>query len=113
MLQKVIKRLRRKNRVKKQITWKTNRLRLSVFRSNAHIYAQIIDDAKWITLCSSSDLKMSGWTKTERAMNVWKEIALKAKSLKIEEIVFDRWWFAYHGRVKALAEWARSAWLKF
>lgn len=113
MLEKTIKRLRRKNRVRKKILWKTNRLRLSVFRSNSHIYAQIIDDNKWITLCSASDLKMSSWTKMEKAMKVWEELANKAKSLWIEYVVFDRWGFAYHWRVKALAEWSRSAWLKF
>jgi large subunit ribosomal protein L18 len=74
---------------------------------------QIIDDVSWRTLASASDLKINEGTKTERAAKVGEEIAAKAKSLNITEVVFDRGGFAYHGRVKSLADAARSAWLKF
>lgn len=114
MLIKYLKRLRRKNSIRAKISWTVSKPRLSVFRSNANIYAQLIDDVSWKTLCSSSDLKLDAkTTKTDRAVKVWEEIASKAKTLNISEIVFDRGWFAYHGRVKALADSARSAWLKF
>lgn len=113
MLAKFAKRLQRKNRIRAKISWSSSRPRLSVFRSNSNVYVQLIDDVSWKTLCASSDLKIENWTKTDRAIKVWEDIASKAKSLNITEIVFDRGWFAYHGRVKALADAARSAWLKF
>lgn len=114
MLAKFAKRLKRKERVRAKISWNSSKPRLSVYRSNSNIYAQLIDDVAWVTLCSSSDLKMEkSTTKIDRASKVWEEIASKAKALNINEIVFDRGGFAYHGRVKALADSARSAWLKF
>lgn len=113
MLAKFAKRLQRKERIRAKISGTSSRPRLSVYRSNSNIYAQLIDDVSWVTLCASSDLKLENGTKTERATKVWEELATKAKSLNITEIVFDRGWFAYHGRVKALADSARSAWLKF
>ena len=113
MLQKQANRLRRKARVSAKITWTSERPRLSVFRSNTHIYAQIIDDTTWKTLGSSSDLKAKDGTKLERAQSVGKEIAELASKSKISEVVFDRNGFLYHGRVKALADAARQAWLKF
>lgn len=114
MLQKQLNRLRRKARVRSQISGTAMRPRLSIFKSTSHISAQLIDDAAWITLGSSSDLKISKKaTKTELAVQVWAEIAKIGKTLKIEEIVFDRGWFAYHGRVKALADAAREWGLKF
>ena len=96
-----------------------NKLRLSVFRSNKHIYCQIIDDIKQITLCSSStldpevkkQLKSSGTI--DAAEKVGKNIALKAKENGFETVVFDRGGYLYHGRVKSLAEGARSNGLKF
>ena len=96
-----------------------NKLRLSVFRSNKHIYCQIIDDIKQITLCSSStldpevkkQLKSSGTI--DAAEKVGKNIALKAKENGFETVVFDRGGYLYHGRVKSLAESARSNGLKF
>ena len=114
MLAKVLKREKRKARVRSQISWTTSRPRLSVFRSNSFIYAQIIDDTKSKTICSSSNLKID-WkmTKVEFAKKVWEDIGKKAIEAKIQEVVFDRNGFYYHGRVKALAEWAREAWLKF
>lgn len=113
MLAKFAKRLRRKARVSAKISWTSLRPRLSVYRSNANIYAQLVDDVAWKTLCSSSDLKIDAGTKSERASKVWEDLALKAKDLNITEIVFDRGGFAYHGRVKALADAARTAGLKF
>jgi len=114
MLAKLEKRLKRKERIGSKICWTSLKPRLSIFRSNSNIYAQVIDDISWKTLCASSDLKMDKvWTKSQKATKVWEDIAIKAKSLNITEIVFDRGWFAYHGRVKALASWARSSWLKF
>ena len=113
MLAKFAKRLQRKERIRAKISWTSSRPRLNIFRSNSNIYAQLIDDVSWKTLCAASDLKLENGTKTETATKVWEEIATKAKSLNITEIVFDRGWFAYHGRVKALADAARSAGLKF
>lgn len=113
MLAKFAKRLQRKERIRAKISWTSSRPRLSIYRSNSNIYAQLIDDLSGKTLCSISDLKMENGTKSEKAAKVWEEIANQAKSLNISEIVFDRGWFAYHGRVKALADSARSAWLNF
>ena len=110
------RKLRNRLSIKKNIG---NKLRLSVFRSNKHIYCQIIDDVKQITLCSSStvdpkikkDLKGSGTI--EAAEKVGKDIAAKAKKIGFEKVVFDRGGYLYHGRVKSLAEGARSSGLKF
>ena len=92
--------------------------RLSVFRSNKHVYAQIIDGKKGTVLTSSSDLKglsdkNKKLTKTETAFIVGEELAKKALRKKISKIVFDRGGYKYHGRVKALAEGARKGGLKF
>jgi large subunit ribosomal protein L18 len=109
MLLKALLRLRRKNRVRAKISGSESRPRLSVFRSNTHIYAQVIDDVTGKTLCSASDLKIKKGTKTELATVVGNDVASKMKTLKIETIVFDRNGFKYHGRVKALAEAVRTA----
>ncbi|MFK7779816.1 MAG: 50S ribosomal protein L18 [Candidatus Gracilibacteria bacterium] len=114
MLQKTLKRLRRKNRIRAKISGTASRPRLAVFRSNFNIYAQLIDDSAGKTLTSFSDLKLEkSGTKTEMATKVGEEMAKKVLDLKITEIVFDRGGFAYHGRVKALAESLRSKGLKF
>ncbi|MCH8518552.1 50S ribosomal protein L18 [Candidatus Gracilibacteria bacterium] len=113
MLQKQANRLRRKIRVGSTITGTPTRPRLSVFRSNTHIYAQIIDDTTATTLLSSSDLKIKGGTKVERAKEVGTQIAKLAGEKNISEVVFDRNGFLYHGRVKVLADAARDAGLKF
>ena len=110
------RKLRNRLSIKKYIG---NKFRLSIFRSNKHIYCQIIDDIKQITLCSSStldpkikkDLKSSGTI--DAAEKVGKDIAIKAKKFDLEEVVFDRGGYLYHGRVKSLAEGARSNGLKF
>ena len=114
MLAKSLKKQRRHTRIRSKLRGSASRPRLCVFRSNSNIYAQIIDDDSWKTLVSASDLKMKkDWTKTQMASKVWEKIANEAKSNNITNIVFDRWGFAYHGRVKALAESARENWLKF
>lgn len=93
---------------------KSNRPRLSVFRSNRHIYAQVIDDSKGITLVSASSMEVTdGGTKTEVAKKVGYLLAEKALKLKISKVVFDRGKFKYHGRIKALAEAAREKGLIF
>ena len=110
------RKLRNRLSIKKNIG---NKLRLSVFRSNKHIYCQLIDDVKQITLCSSStldpevkkDLKSSGTI--DAAEKVGKDIAAKAKKIGFEKVVFDRGGYLYHGRVRSLAEGARSSGLKF
>ena len=114
MLAKVLKRIRRHARVRSKISGTTARPRLAIFRSNSNIYAQLIDDVNGKTLGSASDLKLKKeWTKTEMSKKVWVEIANIASKLKITEVVFDRGGFAYHGRVKALADSAKENWLKF
>jgi large subunit ribosomal protein L18 len=90
---------------------------LNVFRSNANITAQIIDDEKGVTLVSAStlekELNIKNGGNVEAAKLIGAEIAKRAKKAKIEEVVFDRGGYLYHGRVKALAEAARAAGLKF
>ena len=110
------RKLRNRLSIKKNIG---NKLRLSVFRSNKHIYCQIIDDVKQVTLCSSStldpevkkDIKSS--STIDAAEKVGKDIAAKAKKIGFEKVVFDRGGYLYHGRVRSLAEGARSSGLKF
>ena len=113
---KSITRRRRQDRIRKKIPGTGDRPRLAVFRSGKHIYAQVIDDLAGKTLASSSTLEKSlkGTGDTvEGAKKVGAAIAGKAKSLKIESVVFDRGGFQYHGRIKALADAAREAGLKF
>ena len=112
-------RINRKIRVRKKIFGFSARPRLSVFRSLKHIYAQIIDDTKGVTLASSSsldvDLKstLTDKDKSEVSNVVGKALAEKASKDGISQVVFDRSGFKYHGRVKALAEGAREGGLKF
>jgi len=89
--------------------------RLSVFRSNKNIYAQVIDDIAGKTLVSANDLKIDDkkLTKTDKAKEVGKMVAEMAVKAKITDVVFDRGEYKYHGRVKALAESAREHGLKF
>jgi large subunit ribosomal protein L18 len=90
------------------------RPRLSVFRSNTQIYAQVIDDKAGVTLASASSLKLKEkMTKTEQAAQVGKLIAESSKTAGVEQVVFDRNGYLYHGRVKQLADAAREAGLKF
>ena len=100
---------------KRQIFGTKERSRLSVFRSNRHIYAQIIDDQKGETLCACNDLelKLSKKKPTEVALEVGKALAKKAQKKKIKKVVFDRGRYKFHGQVKALAEGAREKGLEF
>ncbi len=103
-------------RVRKKVHGTATRPRLAVFRSNRYIYAQIIDDDKGVTVASASSREagLAGKTLTvETATEVGKLIGARAKDAGIDEVVFDRGGFAYHGRVKALADGARTAGLKF
>ena len=106
-------RKRRHERIISRIHGTAKRPRLVVFRSNVFISAQIVNDDSRKTLVAASDLKTKKGTKSESAKNVGAEIAKKAIDAKITTIVFDRNGFNYHGRVKALAEGAREAGLKF
>lgn len=105
-----------KTRVRKNLAGTPERPRLSVYRSNTGMYAQIIDDEGGRTLASASsikDKKANGVPKLEQAKLVGQAIAEKAKAAGIEKVVFDRNGYLYHGRVKALAEAAREAGLNF
>jgi large subunit ribosomal protein L18 len=110
--------LRRKIRNRNQLSKANNgRPRLSVHRSSKHIYAQIIDDSRGITLASASsldkDMKGKAGSNCDAATSVGKLVAVRAKKSGVETVIFDRGGFIYHGRVKALAEAAREAGLKF
>ena len=109
-------RLRRHTRVRGKITGTVQRPRLNVYRSLNHIYAQIIDDVKGVTLVAASsvekDFGMAGGNK-EAAKKVGELIAKRAAEKGITEVVFDRGGYVYHGRVKELAEGAREGGLKF
>lgn len=114
MTTKELRRLKIKYRVRNKISGTTERPRLSVFRSNKQIYAQVIDDLTGKTLASASSLKIEGKaTKTEVAAMVGEMIAKNAIEAGIQNVVFDRNGYLYHGRVKQLAEAARNGGLKF
>ena len=106
-------RMKRHARVRKTVNGTEARPRLNVFRSNKNIFAQIIDDTKGVTLASASSLKLENGGNQEGAKAVGKMIAEAALKAGINEVVFDRGGYIYHGRVKALAEAAREAGLKF
>ncbi len=114
-----IARKNRHKRVRRKISGTTERPRLNVFRSSRHIYAQIIDDTVGNTLVSVSTLdaevtgRASGKTKKEQAAVVGKAIAERATAAGIDEVVFDRGGYLYHGRVKSLADAAREGGLRF
>lgn len=108
-------RIRRHKRVRRIVSGTPDRPRLNVFRSNANIYAQVIDDTKGATLCAASslELKLENGGNIEAAKKVGAAIAEKCKALNIESVRFDRGGYVYHGRVQALADAAREAGLKF
>jgi len=108
-------RLRRHRRVRSKITGTAARPRLAVYRSNARIYAQVIDDASGHTLVSASSLDkdVAGSKRAEQAALVGKLLAERAKEAGVQAVVFDRGGYLYHGRVKALADAAREAGLEF
>ena len=104
-------------RIRQKIQGTSSKPRLNVFRSNSHIYAQVIDDEKGITLVSASsidkELKLEKGSNIEAAKQVGALVAKRALEKKIENVVFDRGGYIFHGRVKALADAARAAGLKF
>ena len=112
-------RVRRHNRVRLSISGTTEQPRLSVFRSLNHIYAQVIDDSAGTTLASASTIiadikdKTDGKNKIEQAKMVGSQVAKEAIGKGVKKVVFDRGGYRYHGRIKALAEAARQAGLKF
>lgn len=102
---------RRAGRVRARLTGRSDYLRLTVFRSNKYIYAQVIDDKKGQTLAAASDLKNTAQdkaNKTKRASQVGRELGQKLLTLKIKQVVFDRGAYIYGGRVKALADSVRA-----
>ena len=117
MTSRSAQRQRRQRRVRKKITGTTSRPRLSVFRSNRHISAQIIDDENGRTVASAStseaDLRGSTTSNKEAAGKVGSLLATRAQEAGIDSVVFDRGGNKYHGRVAALADAARDAGLKF
>jgi large subunit ribosomal protein L18 len=106
-----------KKRVRSKISGTSVKPRLSVYRSNNEIYAQLIDDVNGVTLASASsrdkDIDVTSKTKSEASIIVGEAIAKKALDKKIDSISFDRGGYLYHGRVKSLAEGARKGGLKF
>lgn len=102
----------RKKRVRARVAGSASRPRLSVYRSNKHMYAQIIDDNSGKTFAQASDKSFKGASKTEKAHTLGKEIAKLAKAKKVQSVVFDRAGYQYHGRVKAVAEGAREGGLQ-
>lgn len=113
---KLNRRAKIKRRIRKRITGTSSVPRLSVFRSNKQIYAQLIDDTKGITVAAASSYNNKAAdkkNKVEQASVVGKEIAEKAVKAGVESIVFDRNGYLYHGRVKSLADSAREGGLKF
>ncbi len=117
-LTKYQRRLRIKKRIRKKVNGTSERPRFSVFRSNKHIYAQLIDDVNGVTLAAASSIEKEISDKnaknaTELANFVGEKIAEKAKSAGIETVSFDRGGYKFHGRVKALADAARKGGLKF
>jgi large subunit ribosomal protein L18 len=110
------RRKKRHLRIRAKVKGTAQCLRISVFRSNAHIYAQMIDDRKGRVLVSSSDLdlkKTKSLKKVEAAKEVGRMLAKRAVDKKIYRVVFDRGGYKYHGRVKAVAEGAREGGLRF
>ncbi|MDP3989068.1 MAG: 50S ribosomal protein L18 [bacterium] len=104
---------RRARRVRAKISGTSERPRLSVFRSNRYIYAQLIDDINGVTLASATDAKVRGDKKVARAKNVGALLAEAGKKVGVEVVVFDRASYRYAGRVAALADGAREGGLKF
>jgi large subunit ribosomal protein L18 len=111
---------RRHRRVRAKISGTTQRPRLNIFRSSAHIYAQVIDDTQGHTIVAASDLDEAvrekageGATKSVRAKAVGEVVAERARAAGVDAVLFDRGGFLYHGRVKAVADGAREGGLKF
>ena len=110
---KKLKRERRHRRIRSKIKGTKSVPRLAVFKSNTHMYVQLIDDENMKTLLGTSSVKISGKTLKEKAAAVGKEIAKQAGEKGIKRVVFDRGGFVYTGNIKALADSAREGGLKF
>ena len=114
---KVVSRQKIRYRIRKKIRGSGEKPRLSVFRSNAEIYVQLIDDVNQVTLASASskdkDILAQKMTKSEKSKLVGAAIARKATDLGLQNVVFDRGGYLYHGRVKAVADGAREGGLVF
>ncbi len=110
---KIEQRTRRHARIRARVIGTGERPRLAVFRSNRFVYAQLIDDAKGVTIAASDSRKVKGATPRERATAVGKEIAEQAKKKGVSLAVFDRGGFQYQGIIAALADSAREAGLSF
>lgn len=110
------RRYRRHLRVRRKVTGSPERPRLVVFRSSKHIYAQVVDDARGVTLVGAGDtsegIQVEGKGKTARSFALGRLIAAKAKAKGIAKVVFDRGGYQYHGRVKAVADGARKGGLE-
>ncbi len=107
------RRIKIKYRVRKNVNGTAERPRLSVFRSNKQIYAQVINDVTGTTVAAASSLGLEAMPKTEQAQKVGALVAEAAKKAGVSSVVFDRNGYLYHGRVKALADAAREAGLNF
>lgn len=109
----------RHRRVRKRVVGTRERMRLNVFRSSAHIYAQVIDDTVGRTLVAASSIdrelreSLTGKTKTEKSRAVGEAVARRAREAGVTRVVFDRGGYRYHGRVKAVADAARESGLEF
>ena len=110
---KIERRIKIKFRIRKKIVGTAERPRLSVFRSNKQIYAQVINDKAGGTLAAASSLGFEKMNKTEQAKKVGLLLAEKAKAAGVESVVFDRNGYLYHGRVQSLADGAREGGLNF
>ncbi|MPM80031.1 50S ribosomal protein L18 [bioreactor metagenome] len=106
-------RSKRKLRVRAKLFGTEERPRLTVFRSNKHIRLQVVDDKAGKTLAAASDFAQKSGTKSEKSAAVAKELLQALKSKKITQLVFDRSYYKYHGRVKAVAESLREGGIKF
>ena len=111
-MDKIRKRTRRKKGIRKNISGTKTMPRVSVYRSNRHIFVQAIDDESGATLCSASDVEAGVKSNTEGAHSVGEKLAEKLKKVKVKEAVFDRNGFVYHGIVKSVAEGIRKAGIK-
>ncbi len=112
-LQKNLRRLRIKQGIRKKISGTASKPRLSVYRSNKDIYAQLIDDENGVTIASFSSVALTSGTKIDKSKETGSSLAKLALSKGIDSVVFDRNGYLYHGRVKSLAEGAREGGLKF
>lgn len=112
---KVNKRIKRIKHIQKKVFGHTNRPRITVYRSNKHLYAQIVDDNSHKTIVAASDYEITtkGLKPVEKAEKIGESLAKKALEKNIKEVVFDRRGFRYHGKIKTLAEGARKGGLIF